>query len=45
MIGFALILAGLLIKIRQEERLLAGHFGSAYAAYRAEVPALVPRIW
>ena len=44
-IGFALILTGLLIKIRQEERLLAGHFGPAYAAYRADVPALVPRLW
>lgn len=44
-IGFALILTGLLIKIRQEERLLAGHFGSAYAAYCADVPALVPRLW
>jgi len=44
-IGFALVLTALQIKIRQEERLLAGHFGPAYASYRAEVPSLVPRLW
>jgi len=44
-IGFVLILTALLIKIRQEERLLAGHFGPAYAAYRADVPPLIPRLW
>jgi protein-S-isoprenylcysteine O-methyltransferase Ste14 len=44
LVGLALLLAGLVVKIRQEERLLLDHFGPAYAAYRAEVPALIPRI-
>jgi len=43
LIGLGFLFAGLLVKIRQEERLLASHFGSVYEAYRAEVPALVPR--
>jgi protein-S-isoprenylcysteine O-methyltransferase Ste14 len=43
-LGFALILAGIVVKLRQEERLLLGHFGPAYETYRAEVPALIPRI-
>lgn len=43
--ALGLILGGLLVKIRQEERLLAAHLGAAYAAYRAEVPALIPRLW
>jgi protein-S-isoprenylcysteine O-methyltransferase Ste14 len=42
-IGLGFLVAGLLVKIRQEERLLLEHFGPAYEAYRAEVPALVPR--
>ncbi len=42
--GFAIMLAGFRLKIRQEETLLTSHFGDAYRAYRAEVPALVPRI-
>ena len=42
-IGFALILATLLYKLRLEESWLSGFFGEAYARYRAEVPALVPR--
>jgi protein-S-isoprenylcysteine O-methyltransferase Ste14 len=29
-------------KIRREEKLLAGEFGGEFAAYRREVPALVP---
>jgi protein-S-isoprenylcysteine O-methyltransferase Ste14 len=28
-----------------EERELANRFGSAYAAYRSRVPALIPRFW
>jgi protein-S-isoprenylcysteine O-methyltransferase Ste14 len=44
-LGVLLMLAGLVVKIRQEERLLEGHFGPAYAGYRSEVPALVPRLW
>jgi protein-S-isoprenylcysteine O-methyltransferase Ste14 len=44
LLGLVLIVAGLVVKSRQEERLLLDHFGPAYEAYRAEVPALVPRI-
>lgn len=40
--GFAFCLVGVILKIRQEEQLLIGHFGDAYRAYMAEVPALVP---
>ncbi|HEV8125474.1 MAG TPA: isoprenylcysteine carboxylmethyltransferase family protein [Gemmatimonadales bacterium] len=40
--GFALCLVGVILKIRQEERLLLGHFGDAYRGYQAEVPAVVP---
>jgi len=40
--GFAIIAAGFKLKIRQEETLLAAHFGDAYRAYQREVPALIP---
>jgi protein-S-isoprenylcysteine O-methyltransferase Ste14 len=43
--GFAALTAGLVIKIRQEERLLSEHFGGAYDAYRKDVRALIPYIW
>jgi protein-S-isoprenylcysteine O-methyltransferase Ste14 len=43
LVGVILIAVGLLIKIHQEERLLREHFGAAYRAYQAEVPAVVPR--
>lgn len=43
LIGLGFLFAGVRVKIGQEERLLRGHFGAAYEAYRAEVPALVPR--
>jgi protein-S-isoprenylcysteine O-methyltransferase Ste14 len=43
-LGLALLFAGLVVKLRQEERLLLEHFGPAYETYRAEVPALIPRI-
>jgi protein-S-isoprenylcysteine O-methyltransferase Ste14 len=44
LIGLGFLLAGLLVKIRQEERLLLEHFGPAFEAYRGEVPALIPRV-
>jgi protein-S-isoprenylcysteine O-methyltransferase Ste14 len=31
-------------KISIEERFLTAQFGDSYARYRAEVPALVPRL-
>ena len=45
MIGLVLISGGLIIKFRQEENLLARHFGAAYDNYRRAVKALVPYIW
>ncbi len=41
-IGFALTVVGVMLKIRQEERLMIGNFGDAYRQYQAEVPALIP---
>ncbi len=43
LLGFFLLALGVMLKIRQEERLLIGHFGDAYRAYQAEVPAVIPR--
>ena len=43
--GLVLIVLGVLLKIRQEEALLLAHFGTAYRAYRQEVPMLIPRLW
>jgi protein-S-isoprenylcysteine O-methyltransferase Ste14 len=45
LVGLILLGLGLILKINQEERLLIGHFGDMYRAYRSEVPALVPRPW
>lgn len=42
LLGSLLLALGLTFKIRQEERLLTEHFGDAYRAYQAEVPAVVP---
>jgi len=42
--GFVVIVLGVRVKIRQEEHLLEGHFGQIYRSYRAEVPALIPRL-
>ena len=44
-LGLVLVIAGLVLKLRQEERLLAAHFGAAYRDYQAQVKALVPGIW
>ena len=44
LLGLAFLGAGIVVKVRQEERLLREHFGPAYEAYRAEVPALIPRL-
>jgi protein-S-isoprenylcysteine O-methyltransferase Ste14 len=42
LIGFVILVAGLIYKMRVEERFMAEQFGDAYARYRAEVPALIP---
>lgn len=42
LVAVAIIFAVYAWKIRREEKLLAGEFGEDFAAYRREVPALVP---
>jgi protein-S-isoprenylcysteine O-methyltransferase Ste14 len=37
-------LAGTEIRVRSEERLLAGHFGSSFSAYRSRTSAYIPFI-
>jgi protein-S-isoprenylcysteine O-methyltransferase Ste14 len=44
LVGLILLVLGLRLKIRQEERLLSEHFGPAYRAYQTQVPALFPRL-
>jgi len=45
LIGFALILLGLVLKLRQEEGFLHGKFGDAYDLYKQDVAALIPGLW
>jgi protein-S-isoprenylcysteine O-methyltransferase Ste14 len=42
LIAFVLITAGFVIKLRTEEKFMSETFGTQYAHYRAEVPALIP---
>src|SRR5262245_9526769 len=42
-LGLGLLVLGIVVKLRQEERLLSEHFGDAYRSYQKEVPALIPR--
>jgi protein-S-isoprenylcysteine O-methyltransferase Ste14 len=44
-LGFAIVSIGLVVKLRQEEKLLLGHFGAAYEGYRGRVKGLVPLVW
>ncbi len=44
LVGYSLMLVGIVLKIRQEERLLTEHFGAAYRDYQTLVPALIPRL-
>jgi protein-S-isoprenylcysteine O-methyltransferase Ste14 len=44
-VGTLLVVAGLILKLKQEERLLESHFGPAYAEYRSRVKGLIPLIW
>jgi protein-S-isoprenylcysteine O-methyltransferase Ste14 len=44
-IGFALVTAGIMIKIYREEALLGGEFGEEYARFKREKPALIPLIY
>ena len=43
-LGLPIVFAGLFVKLKQEERLLLDRFGPEYEKYRAEVPALIPRV-
>jgi protein-S-isoprenylcysteine O-methyltransferase Ste14 len=43
--AFVIVTLSFLRKLRTEEAFMSAQFGAAYDAYRAEVPALVPRIW
>jgi protein-S-isoprenylcysteine O-methyltransferase Ste14 len=46
LIGLALIVFGLWVMARAEERFLTDELGGeAYAAYRRRVPMLMPRLW
>lgn len=44
LLGLPFLFAGLFVKSKQEERLLLDRFGPEHEKYRAEVPALIPRI-
>ena len=41
-VASAVMIIGTEIRVRAEERLLAGHFGRQFAEYRARVPAYLP---
>ena len=42
LLGIGLIALGLVLKLRQEEQFLLAQFGAAYAAYKKDVPAIIP---
>jgi protein-S-isoprenylcysteine O-methyltransferase Ste14 len=42
---FVVAVVGLEFKLREEERLMAGEFGTAYEEYRRRVPQLVPGLY
>ncbi|HLO13454.1 MAG TPA: isoprenylcysteine carboxylmethyltransferase family protein [Anaerolineales bacterium] len=44
-IGFLIILLGFLLKLRQEEALLAEHFAQEYLSYKKRTKVLIPFIW
>ena len=45
MIGFVLVTASFVVKLRIEERFMADQFGDAYQLYKKEVAALVPGLF
>lgn len=45
LVAMAVFLAGTFIRVRAEERLLRGQFGSAFDEYARRVPAVIPGIW
>jgi protein-S-isoprenylcysteine O-methyltransferase len=44
-LGFVLGLIAYLIRVAMEERLMAGHFGATFEAYRRHTRKLVPFVW
>lgn len=44
-IGFLIILAGVLLKMQQEEVLLTKHFAQDYLSYKKRTKILIPFIW
>jgi len=44
-LGAAAGLAGILIRVEIEERLMAAEFGEAHAAYRRRISRLIPFVW
>lgn len=44
-IGFPIILFGFLLKLHQEEILMAEHFGEEYVSYKQRTKALIPFLW
>lgn len=45
LIGVALFIAGTMIRVRSEERLLRETFGAEFEAYTKRVPALIPGLY
>jgi protein-S-isoprenylcysteine O-methyltransferase Ste14 len=45
LLAMVVYLAGTRLRIAVEEKLLLENFGGAYAAYRGNVPALIPYLW
>jgi protein-S-isoprenylcysteine O-methyltransferase Ste14 len=44
-LGFFIIVAGVLLKLRQEEALLTQHFAQDYLSYKKHTRTLIPFIW
>ncbi|HLO17219.1 MAG TPA: isoprenylcysteine carboxylmethyltransferase family protein [Anaerolineales bacterium] len=44
-IGFLIILFGVLLKLNQEEALLAEHFAQEYLSYKKHTRVLIPFLW
>jgi protein-S-isoprenylcysteine O-methyltransferase Ste14 len=44
-LGFAFVVAGIVVKIHHEEASVRRHFGSLYEDYARRVPALIPKLW
>ena len=44
-IGFLIILIGILLKLKQEEKLMAEHFAEEYESYKKRTKTLIPFLW